>query len=107
MARGVRVVAADGRSKVRADRTLGPALVAAFERAKDDDPQVRRYLALAIGRLDPPLPAKAVDVLGKALNDPDSERASARSGRSGRRAMPASFLVFNLCMNHPMPASAR
>src|SRR5207245_2251097 len=37
--------------KVRADRTLGPALVTAFEQAKDDDPLVRRYLALAIGRL--------------------------------------------------------
>src|SRR5437763_8446607 len=45
--------------KVRADRTLAPALVRAFEESKDD-PQVRRYLALAIGRLDPPLPAEAV-----------------------------------------------
>src|ERR671935_1369317 len=39
--------------KVRADRTLAPALVTAFEQAKGDDPLVRRYLALAIGRLDP------------------------------------------------------
>ena len=46
--------------KVRADRTLAPALVKAFEAAKDDDPRVRRYLALAIGRLDPPLPPDAV-----------------------------------------------
>ena len=45
--------------EVRADRALGPALVKAFEEAKDDDPRVRRYLALAIGRLDPPLPADA------------------------------------------------
>ena len=45
--------------KVRADRTLAPALVKAFEAAKDDDPRVRRYLALAIGRLDPPLPPEA------------------------------------------------
>src|SRR5713226_5899508 len=59
--------------KVRADRTLGPALVRAFEESKDDDPQVRRYLALAIGRLDPPLPAEAVTGLTKALDDPDSE----------------------------------
>src|SRR4026209_2761389 len=59
--------------KVRADRTLGPELVTAFEQAKDDDPLVRRYLALAIGRLDPPLPSKAVDDLSKSLDDPDSE----------------------------------
>jgi HEAT repeat protein len=59
---------------VRADRALGPALVKAFERAKDDpDPKVRQYLALAIGRLDPPLPEKAVADLKVALNDPDSE----------------------------------
>ena len=32
----------------------------AFEDAKDDDPRVRQYLALAIGRLDPPLPREAV-----------------------------------------------
>src|SRR5205814_3769407 len=29
---------------VRADHALGPALVTAFERAKDDDPRIRRYL---------------------------------------------------------------
>src|SRR6266487_4623721 len=40
--------------KVRSDRSLGPALVKAFLESTDD-PQVRRYLALAIGRLDPPL----------------------------------------------------
>ncbi len=60
--------------KVRADRTLGPALVKAFEdSANDDDPRVRRYLALALGRLDPPLPTEAVAVLSKALDDPDGE----------------------------------
>jgi HEAT repeat protein len=59
--------------KVRADRTLGPELVKAFVEAKDYDPRVRRYLALAIGRLDPPLPADAVDKLSQALEDPDSE----------------------------------
>jgi HEAT repeat protein len=58
--------------KVRADRTLAPALVRAFDRATDD-PRVRRYLALAIGRLDPPLPREAIDELTRALNDPDSE----------------------------------
>jgi HEAT repeat protein len=59
--------------KVRADRTLGPNLVQAFVEAKDADPRVRRYLALAIGRLDPPLPADAVAKLSQALEDSDSE----------------------------------
>ena len=58
--------------KVRADRTLAPALVKAFEEAKGDQ-QVRRYLALAIGRLDPPMPADAVASLTSALDDPDGE----------------------------------
>ena len=59
--------------KVRADRSLPPALVSAFDAAKNDDPRVRRYLALAIGRLDPPLPADAIDALSRALEDDDSE----------------------------------
>src|SRR5438128_10863097 len=59
--------------KVRADRMLGPALVNAFEQSKGDDPLVRRYLALAIGRLDPPWPPKAIEDLTGALDDPDSE----------------------------------
>ena len=59
--------------KVRADRTLAPALVKAFQDSKGDDPRVRRYLAMAIGRLDPPLPPDAVADLSKALDDPDSE----------------------------------
>jgi HEAT repeat protein len=58
---------------VRADKTLAPALVKAFDRAKDDDPRVRRYLALAIGRLDPPLPAEAITHLSSALQDPDAD----------------------------------
>jgi HEAT repeat protein len=46
----------------------------AFEDStNDDDPRVRRYLALALGRLDPPLPPQAVAVLAKALDDPDGE----------------------------------
>jgi HEAT repeat protein len=59
--------------KVRADRALGPALVTALEHAKNDEPAVRRYLALAIGRLDPPFPPNAVRDLTEALDDPDSE----------------------------------
>jgi HEAT repeat protein len=58
--------------KVRADRTLAPALVKAFQESKGDA-QVRRYLALAIGRLDPPLPADAIADLTHALDDPDGE----------------------------------
>lgn len=58
---------------VRADKTLAPALVRAFDSAKDDDPRVRRYLALAIGRLDPPLPPEALADLSGALEDPDPE----------------------------------
>src|SRR5689334_20463791 len=59
--------------KVRADRTLAPALISAFEQTKNDDPMVRRYLALAIGRLDPPLPPKAVEALSNTLAEPDPE----------------------------------
>ena len=58
---------------VRGDRQLAPALVKAFMDAKDDDPRIRRYLALAIGRLDPPLPSEAIAQLSAALDDPDSE----------------------------------
>src|SRR5579863_7136645 len=58
--------------KVRADRTLAPLLVQAFQQSTGDA-RVRRYLALAIGRLDPPLPSEAVADLSQALDDPDSE----------------------------------
>jgi len=59
--------------KVRADRSLGPEMVKAFIAAKDDDPRVRQYLALAIGRLDPPLPADAVSELTRTLDSSDGE----------------------------------
>jgi HEAT repeat protein len=62
-----------GDPKVRADRSLASALVKAFEAAKDDDPRVRRYLALAMGQLEPPLPDRAVADLTESLQDPDSE----------------------------------
>jgi HEAT repeat protein len=58
---------------VRADRTLAPALVKAFEAARDDDPRVKQYLALAIGRLDPPLPPEAVADLTGTLDSVDGE----------------------------------
>src|SRR6187549_1015306 len=56
---------------VRSDKALAVALVRAFDEAKDGDPRVRKYLALAIGRLEPPLPREAVDVLLNSLNDPE------------------------------------
>jgi HEAT repeat protein len=59
--------------KVRADRTRGPALVKAFEATPDTDPLVKRYLALAIGRLDPPLPAQAIADLTAALESSDGD----------------------------------
>jgi HEAT repeat protein len=55
------------------DRTLAPALVEAFEHSTDDDPRVRRYLALALGRLDRPMPPHGQELLIKALDDRDSE----------------------------------
>jgi HEAT repeat protein len=57
--------------KVRADRRLAPELVKAYEEAKDGDPRVRRYLALALGRLDPPLPQEAIVALTHSLEEPD------------------------------------
>ena len=59
--------------KVRADRSLAPALIKAYEDSKNDEPRVRQYLALAIGRLDPPLPPEAVRDLSAALDDQDPE----------------------------------
>lgn len=57
--------------KVRGDKALALALVEAFDQAKEGDPRLRKYLALAIGRLEPPLPREAVDVLLKSLSDPE------------------------------------
>ena len=56
--------------KVRGDRAVAVELVKAFDEAKNGDPRIRKYLALAIGRLDPPLPAEAVQVLLRSLDDP-------------------------------------
>ena len=51
---------------------LGQALVQAFADSAGDDPRVRRYLALAVGRLRR-LPPGASEELAAALDDPDSE----------------------------------
>ena len=57
--------------KIRGDKGLARDLVKAFDETKGGDPRVRKYLALAIGRLDPPLPPDAVAILLKSLDDPE------------------------------------
>lgn len=49
---------------------LAPALVDAFEDAEDEDPRVRRYLALALGHLGDP---QAVPALLQSLSRQDAE----------------------------------
>jgi len=51
---------------------LGAALVRAFVDSEGDEPRVRRYLALAVGRLESP-PVETAAALTAALDDPDSE----------------------------------
>ena len=58
---------------VARDPALGQALIQAFEASKEDDPRVRRYLALAIGRLTAPVPGQVAPALVAALQDADSE----------------------------------
>ena len=51
---------------------LGSSLLRAFESSDGDDPRVRRYLALAVGRLQSP-PPETIERLVNALDDADSE----------------------------------
>ncbi len=51
---------------------LATDIVQAFSNSDNDDPRVRRYLALAIGRLNSP-PPTAVNELVASLDDPDTE----------------------------------
>ena len=51
---------------------LGANIVQAFSNSDNDDPRVRRYLALAIGRLNSP-PPSAVSELLASLDDSDTE----------------------------------
>ena len=51
---------------------LGSSLLRAFEGSDGDDPRVRRYLALAVGRLQSP-PPETMERLVNALDDADSE----------------------------------
>ena len=52
---------------------LAPQLIKAFAASGDDDPRLRQYLALALGRLTPPIPAEARRLLVEALNDKESQ----------------------------------
>ena len=52
--------------------SLGPALVRAFVESENDDPRVRRYLAMAVGQLTEP-PGDAGARLVDALDDPETE----------------------------------
>ena len=52
---------------------LAPELTKAFANSSDDDPRVRQYLALALGRLQPPIPPDARTLLVDALNDKESQ----------------------------------
>ena len=57
----------------REEAILAPELTKAFAESKNDDPRVRQYLALTLGRLTPPLPAEARQLLVDALNDEDGQ----------------------------------
>ena len=52
--------------------SLGPALVTAFVESENDEPRVRRYLAMAVGQLSQP-PEDAGASLVDALDDPETE----------------------------------
>ena len=49
---------AKGQEAARRDPELVKETVALFEESKEDDPRVRRYLALALGRLRDPAAAR-------------------------------------------------
>ena len=57
----------------REEAKLAPELTKAFAESTNDDPRVRQYLALTLGRLTPPIPAEARQLLIAALNDQDSQ----------------------------------
>jgi HEAT repeat protein len=76
----------------REEAKLAPELTKAFADSKNDDPRVRQYLALTLGRLTPPLPADARQLLVEALGDKDGQtRISAiwALGSTGDRSVVA------------------
>jgi len=64
---------ADPNFAKKEEARLAPELTKAFADSKADDPRVRQYLALALGRLTPPLAPDAQQLLVDALNDQDSQ----------------------------------
>ena len=83
---------ADPEFTKREEAILAPELTKAFAESKNDDPRVRQYLALTLGRLTPPLPAETRQLLVDALNDKDSQtRISAiwALGSTGEAAVSA------------------
>jgi HEAT repeat protein len=52
---------------------LAPELIRAFAASRDDDPRIRQYLALALGRLTPPIPPDGRQLLIEALSDKESQ----------------------------------
>jgi HEAT repeat protein len=63
------------KDKALADPAFAEELTKVFEESKDDDPRVRRYLALALGRLGSPraVPALLQAAQGSGKAQPDSE----------------------------------
>ena len=64
---------ADPEFAKREEAVLAPELTKAFAESKNDDPRVRQYLALTLGRLTPPLPVETRQLLVEALSDADSQ----------------------------------
>lgn len=63
-----------GRKDAKPDAELVKETLALFEESKDDDPRVRRYLALALGRMrDPSAVPALLGVVRDAQGDPDGE----------------------------------
>lgn len=63
---------ADPQFVKREQGKLAPELTKAFAASSDDDPRVRQYLALTLGRLTP-IPPDARRLLIEALNDKDGQ----------------------------------
>src|SRR3989304_5471898 len=73
-------------SEKRRMEGLVPEMIDAFERALDDDPRVRHYLALSLGHLGD---RTATPTLIAALDDRDSTTPLAASGALGNLGDPA------------------
>ena len=67
---------------------LAPELTKAFANSRDDDPRVRQYLALALGRLQPPIPPEAQTLAGggaERQGKPDTDQRHLGARIHGRR----------------------